>query len=214
MKRLLLFKYTYMHIDIPTQIYMICGTLCIQFFKTLFEKNSSAAKNTHGNFWPGISKVILNSASQSSHSLTKIVPLVTFSSVHLKGKFSSCLQLPQEPRDEPPGLFRVIVAHSFCQSLTWLFGGHKIRDYADPSPQSLLMTVSSSESHSIYDSANEAESASPFSPCLAQCPMLQVLLAMLPIGLPIPCLWTLGWKWIPGIQAAPQCRTCLLESFP
>ena len=118
--------YIYTHRHTYIDIYDMWHSMHIVLHKTLFEKNSSAAKNTHGNFWPGISKVILSSASQSSHSLTKIAPLVTFSCVHLKGKCSSCLQLPQEGRDEPAGLCRVVVAHSFCQSLTWLFGGTKL----------------------------------------------------------------------------------------
>lgn len=121
----------------------------IVLHKILFggkKKKSSAAKNTHGNFWPGISKAILSSASQSSQSLTKIAPLVTFSSVHLEGKYSSCFQLPQEARDEPAGPCGVVVAHSFHQSLTWLFGRYRMMGYADPCPQSLSMTASSSES--------------------------------------------------------------------
>lgn len=55
------------------------NSMHIVLHKILCKRNSSVAKNTHGNFWPGVFKFIFSSASQSSHSLTKIAPLVTFS---------------------------------------------------------------------------------------------------------------------------------------
>lgn len=119
----------------------------IVLHKILCERNSCAAKNTHGNFWPGVSKFIFSSASQSSHSLTKIAPLVTFSSLIWKGNVHHAFSCPKRQEMSQLVFARVVVVPSLYQSLIGLFLGLKIVDYADPSPQSLLMTVSSSQSH-------------------------------------------------------------------
>lgn len=173
------------HIDIYTYIgiYDMWNSMHIVLHKILCKRNSSAAKNTHGNFWPGVFKFIFSSASQSSRNLTKIAPLVTFSSLLWKGNVHHAFSCPKRQKMSQLVFARVVVAYSLYQRLTWLFLGHKIMDYADPSPQSLLMTVSSSESH-IF--AHEAEWASPLSACFAWCLVLWGPLAVMPVGLPLP----------------------------
>ena len=102
------------------------NSMHVVLHKILCKRNSSAAKNTHGNFWPGVSKFIFSSASQSSHSLTKIAPLVTFSSLLWKGNVHPAFSCPKRQKMSQLVFARVVVAHSLCQSLTWLFLGTKL----------------------------------------------------------------------------------------
>jgi len=191
-------------------IYDMWNSMHVVLHKILCKRNSSAAKNTHGNFWPGVSKFIFSSASQSSHSLTKIAPLVTFSSLLWKGNVHHAFSCPKRQKMSQLVFARVVVADSLCQSLTWLFLGHKIMDYADPSPQSLSMTVSSSESQYLPMRQSEPAHSHLALPDVLYC------------GDRLPCclldclspLGTLGWKWMPGVKVALQCHTCLLGSFP
>lgn len=83
------------------------------------------------------------------------------------------------------------------------FLGCRILVDADPSPQTLLMIASGSESH------REAESA-----WLGLMSCAMAVLAILPVGLPVLCLLDSRVEMEPGIQATSQHHTCLLGEFP
>ena len=187
------------------------NSMHVVLHKILCKRNSSAAKNTHGNFWPGVSKFIFSSASQSSHSLTKNSPSSYFFLSALEGKCSSCLQLSQEAKDEPAG-----VCQSCCRSLLvskphlTFFGA---QNYGLCWPFSAV---------SLDDSVKFRESYICLWGRVSQPTLILLCLMSCTVGTAChitcwtasPHLGTLGWKWMPGVKVALQCHTCLLGSFP